>query len=427
MLSAQRPGLELSFSAIDSLAYVQHDSIKVINRSQESDTTLYWPDTVLYLNYPVGISSFQNMEAEFILNQNYPNPAIDKTFISFYLPEKDKVRIRILDIQGRVIETSEKSHERGHHQYIFRPGSNGVYFFNATYRNQTKSIKIINLTNRNDSHYFLRYNGINGDQAVRKDHSDSRSFYYAPGDTLLLVACYDTLESGMLDSPAGDSTYIFQFAYNIPCIGLPWISYAGNTYHTVQIFNQCWLNRNLSVGSVISGSLEMKDNDTIEQYCYDDNVENCYAYGGLYQWDEMMNYNPQEGNQGICPDGWHIPTDEEIKLLSGAVDSEYGIGDTVWDIGFNYRGFDAGYNLRSDDGWYGGYNGCDIYGFATLPCGRRIWDGQYNTLTTVSWIWSSTTHNTHYGWYKEAHYMMDNLGRYYTSKRDGLGVRCLKD
>ncbi len=52
----------------------------------------------------------------------------------------------------------------------------------------------------------------------------------------------------------------------------------------------------------------------------------------LYQWEEMMQYTTQQGAQGICPPGWHLPTDEEWKVLEGAVDSQYGIGDPEWDI-----------------------------------------------------------------------------------------------
>ena len=76
----------------------------------------------------------------------------------------------------------------------------------------------------------------------------------------------------------------------------------------------------------------MTDNGTMEKYCYNNEPDSCTKYGGLYQWDEMMQYTTQQGVQGICPPGWHLPTDEEWKVLEGAVDSQYGIGDPEWDI-----------------------------------------------------------------------------------------------
>ena len=61
---------------------------------------------------------------------------------------------------------------------------------------------------------------------------------------------------------------------------------------------------------------EMTNNGIIEKYCYDNDPVNCATYGGLYQWDEMMQYTTQQGTQGICPAGWHLPTDAEWTILT---------------------------------------------------------------------------------------------------------------
>ena len=72
---------------------------------------------------------------------------------------------------------------------------------------------------------------------------------------------------------------------------------------------------NLRVGEMINSADEQIDNDTIEKYCMQNDTNNCSIYGGLYQWDELMSYTTTEGIQGICPDGWHIPSDQEIMEL----------------------------------------------------------------------------------------------------------------
>ena len=145
-------------------------------------------------------------------------------------------------------------------------------------------------------------------------------------------------ESGILDNPESNETYTFQFATNIPCKGTPTVTYEGQVYNTIQIFNQCWLKVNLNVGTMIPGTEEMTDNGIIEKYCYNNEPDSCTKYGGLYQWNEMMQYVTQQGTQGICPPDWHLPTDEEWKVLEGAVDSQYGIGDYTWDVnGFSVR------------------------------------------------------------------------------------------
>src|SRR6185295_6408948 len=88
----------------------------------------------------------------------------------------------------------------------------------------------------------------------------------------------------------------------------------------------CWMAENLDYGELLlSKTGGMTDNKIPEKYCYDDDEANCGTYGGLYQWAELMNYaesdNKARGDtQGLCPIGWHLPTDEEWKLL------EYALG-----------------------------------------------------------------------------------------------------
>jgi len=96
------------------------------------------------------------------------------------------------------------------------------------------------------------------------------------------------------------------------------------SYATKQFGNQCWMIENMNIGTFINTSSDQSDNSVIEKYCYNDNENNCNIYGGIYQWSEAMQYNETEGAQGICPDGWHIPTyndwDTFINFIKG--DSE---------------------------------------------------------------------------------------------------------
>lgn len=144
-----------------------------------------------------------------------------------------------------------------------------------------------------------------------------------------------------------------------PCPGLPKIEYMGQEYNTVQIDNQCWLRENLNVGSILNSNQQQTDNGTIEKYCYDNIEANCEKYGGLYLWNEMLQYQPLEIyptiNRGICPEGWHIPNqlnewDEVVVDLGG---SEV-----------------AGGKLKSLDLWLAPNTGAtNITGFTALPGG----------------------------------------------------------
>jgi len=82
------------------------------------------------------------------------------------------------------------------------------------------------------------------------------------------------------------------------------------------IGTRCWLKENLNAGLMIDSSQSMQDNGYFEKYCYHNNVDSCAKYGGLYQWDEIMQYTTQQGVQGICPPGWHVPTDAEWTSLT---------------------------------------------------------------------------------------------------------------
>jgi len=250
-------------------------------------------------------------------------------------------------------------------------------------------------------------------------------FLINPGDDLLCVGYSYALQSGIMDAPEESKNYTFQFATNIPCPGMPTVEYEGQVYNTVQIFNQCWLKENLNVGGMIQVNEEMTDNGIIEKYCYNSEPDSCTKHGGLYQWDEMMQYTIQPGARGICPTGWHVPTDEEWKVLEGSADSQYGIGDSIWNV-LLFRGFDAGTNLKSSSGWLGYGNGTDLYGFSIFPGGFRSYNGYFSSAGHTAFIWTSMEYA--YGsLYRIFQDDENGVNRSYSFKENGISVRCLRD
>jgi uncharacterized protein (TIGR02145 family) len=160
-----------------------------------------------------------------------------------------------------------------------------------------------------------------------------------------------------------------------PCPSIPTVSYSGKTYNTVQIGNQCWLKENLDVGTRINGSLEQNNNSIIEKYCLYDDPLNCNIYGGLYQWNEAMQYVNTEGARGICPVGWHIPTDAEFQTLGTEVNND---GNKLKREETNESGFSAlisggGFELSVSGGtgfWSSSDNGTSSAGGLGLNGGR---------------------------------------------------------
>jgi uncharacterized protein (TIGR02145 family) len=190
---------------------------------------------------------------------------------------------------------------------------------------------------------------------------------------------------------------------------------------------------NLNVGTKINstqGGFQQTDNGTIEKYCYFNDESNCDIYGGLYEWPEAMQYVTTEGTQGICPAGWYIPTDNEWKILEGTVDSQYGVGDPVWDNTV-WRGSDAGGNLKEIEflHWYEPNTGAtNSSGFTGLPGGYSYYyDGYSYFIRSNGYFWSSSQIDESSAWFRSLGY--DNAGVYRLEayKDYGFSIRCLKD
>ncbi len=192
-----------------------------------------------------------------------------------------------------------------------------------------------------------------------------------------------------------------------PCPGTPTISYSGKTYNTVQIGNQCWMKENLNVGTMINGSANQTNNSTIEKYCYNDDTANCNTYGGLYQWNEAMQYDTSEGAQGICPTGWHMPTSGEFESLKETVNNN---GNVIKAVG---QGIDLG-------------SGTNISGFSALLAGGKAYNGSFEYLGINAFFWSSFQYDTTYARYLGLFYNDSTISLNYGPIINAIGVRCLK-
>jgi uncharacterized protein (TIGR02145 family) len=422
----QRESMTLTFTAVNNTAWVQLDSIKIMNRTQGGDTVLLFPDTVLVLDYTVGIPEEEESPDQFQVLQCYPNPTSGYTTITMHVPQKDRVRILVTDVLGRIVLKSERTLDKGTHSFRFTPGEGNLFYLSFEWRGCRKAIKAAKIAGAPYGSSAIEYLGCVQPSFQLKTVQEALSLPFTLGDNLLFIGYTEGLESGMLDAPDIDTIYHFQFATNIPCPGMPTVEYGGQVYNTIQIFGQCWLKENLNVGEMIPGTMEQVDNGTIEKYCYDNDIDSCTKYGGLYQWNEMMQYTAQQSARGICPPGWHLPADEEWKVLEGAVDSQYGIGNAEWDLFEESRGYDAGTNLKTTSGWFANHNGTDLFGFSGLPGGSRYGNGYFAGILYNGLWWASTDFDDTYAWYRHLIPGLE-ITRNYLVQVGGFSVRCLKD
>lgn len=219
------------------------------------------------------------------------------------------------------------------------------------------------------------------------------------------------------------------------------LEYLGKTYRTVKIGNQTWMAENLDAGKMIVAekySGFQSDNSIVEKYCFEDKEKNCEKWGGLYMWKEMMQYtnsdNAAAGSiQGICPNGWHLPTDKEWTILEKFVDSDKGISETTWNK-TGTRGTDSGKKLKAKYGWTANQyvptpNGIDAVGFTILAVGNKSKDGYYSNPGYDVYYWTATEHE---GWKGTAYVRkfsnrLDNINRVNEDKRAANPIRCIKD
>jgi uncharacterized protein (TIGR02145 family) len=183
---------------------------------------------------------------------------------------------------------------------------------------------------------------------------------------------------------------------------------------------------NLNIGTMINGSGNQTDNITIEKYCYNNSTSNCDVYGGLYQWEEMMGYVTTEGTQGICPTGWHLPTDDEYKTLEMELGmSQSEADDTGW------RGTNEGSKLAGNESlWANGVLDSNpdfgISGFTGLPGSYRLTNGTFVNLSHTAAFWSSSEDGTN-AWYRLLENGDAQVGRGSYGQAYGFSARCVRD
>ncbi|MCP4001361.1 MAG: hypothetical protein GY727_10670, partial [Gammaproteobacteria bacterium] len=187
-------------------------------------------------------------------------------------------------------------------------------------------------------------------------------------------------------------------------------------YHTLAVAEQCWMAKNLNIGIMIQSTNLPSDNNIIEKYCYNNDPSYCLNHvGGMYLWDEMMQYDTLPGIQGICPPGWHLPTDDDWCYFEFQVDPTIICQDIHW------RGTYGGTAIK-----VGGSSGFN----ATLG-GWRSSSGAFHKYGHTGMIWTSTDIDTLYYDAAINRLLHDDSHKIYrgvTEPWNSTGaVRCLRD
>ncbi len=177
----------------------------------------------------------------------------------------------------------------------------------------------------------------------------------------------------------------------------------GQIYKTITIDNQVWFAQNLNYAAQNSS-------------CFNYISYNGDTYGRLYSWDAALT---------ACPDGWHLPNDEEWKTL------EIFLGMSQVETGQSgFRGSDEGKKLKSTSaglsGWLESGNGTNDIGFSALPGGYHSSGDHFDYLGTLGAWWTSTEYSSTGAWSRSMDCWHDQISRNNDTKIYGFSVRCVK-
>lgn len=210
----------------------------------------------------------------------------------------------------------------------------------------------------------------------------------------------------------------------------------GNSYDTISIGVQCWMASNLNIGKKIDGTKEQVDDEMVEKWCRDNSDANCVSDGGLYTWSEanaLSNScnanacNTASPNQGICPSGWHIPTDKEFMVMEEYLGMCSGNNEGCSGA-YGWRGTDQGLKFLLTT-----LNGNNTNGFSAQLVGERFIDGSFQFYGKGTSFWSASQSSSLASqrsgltaWRRFLH-ADATINRNDPVKTHGSSLRCIKD
>jgi uncharacterized protein (TIGR02145 family) len=244
-----------------------------------------------------------------------------------------------------------------------------------------------------------------------KSPASTVEMLYTTGDQLIYTSITGKYSTLFPDIPTNSKTIEFNFRL---CQ-----DNEGNNYPIVHIGSQTWMAANLNVGTRVDGSQNQTNNGIIEKYCHSDFESDCDVYGGLYQWDELMQYVSVEGTRGICPAGWHLPTDAEWTAMTDYLGGTDVAGGKLKQTGT----IEAGTGL-----WWSPNTGAvNASAFTALPGGYRNYSGLFLDLSGLASFWSSSQVTSTSIFVRDLNRNNGQVNRYNNIPTDGFSARCIRN
>jgi uncharacterized protein (TIGR02145 family) len=323
--------------------------------------------------------------------------------------KSESVRLQTYSIEGKQLNSFQGKGNNGSINYsIF--GSNkvasGFYFVKYQVGEASGVVKILSTSNGLTNNGFQQIIFNSANKALRKSEPtkpiiDSVLFSKSGYENKTIVISDYNEDIGQVVLDSGQATFMDERDSTV--------------YKYVTIGSQTWMAENLNYNS---GS---------DSYCFNDDASNCDTYGRLYTWGAAMDGTTSSsaspsGVQGICPDGWHLPSDDEWETLASYVANESGL------TGYSYDDWtQIGKLLKANSDLWSFNTGTDDYGFSGLPGGYRYSSGSYINVGDYGYWWSSTENSSTGAYYRRLSSNYHFFSRDDKSKTNAYSVRCLQD
>lgn len=418
-------GLYLTLQAQDYLITFAADgdtgqvaTVRVENLTSGLQATLAGTDT-LHLVEAVGIAGGGIPDQGIRI---YPNPMMNDAVLAFDVPQSGRTTIRITDMAGKTVIFYQDLLPAGICTFRIAGLGRGLYVVHVSGTGYASHEKLISSHPLPPNPSLILLSTAGGKTAGDlKSASAMVIMPYHEGDQLLFTGISGPYSHVVPDVPSSGKVITFYFT---ACTDA-----GGNHYPTVQIGGQTWMAANLNVGTRIDGIQNQADNGIMEKYCYQDDDQDCALHGGLYQWNELMQYATTPGGQGLCPAGWHVPTDAEWCTLTQYLDPTVNCSSVGW------SGQNAGGQLKTTGTleagtglWYDpNYGATNASGFSGLPSGDRSESAGFAYQGMYGFWWSSTQQNTANAWSRSPDFSAASIVRGGNQKICGFSVRCVHD
>jgi uncharacterized protein (TIGR02145 family) len=363
----------------------------------------------------------------FNLSQNYPNPFNPSTVIVYELLQPTKVSIKIHNILGQKIKTLFDGFQSNQTGQVVWDGTDdlgqgvsaGVYIYslNANGIRINKKMLLI------DGH--RGYSNINLYQSFR-DNGFNRGVLkkQLSNQYLLRITANDILTYEQQNLLITGNIVLDITVIRIGTV----IDIDGNTYMTVKIGNQWWMAENLKVTHYRNGdpipnvtNISQWSSLSTGAYCaYANNECNADTCGYLYNWYTVNDI------RNIAPTGWHVPTDEEWKILEKYLGMSRSEADDTGN-----RGTDEGGKLKETGltHWNSPNTGAtNETGFSAIPCGA--YDGTIDYFHDSGYhvyFWSSTEESSTNAWDRALSSYYSKIHRFCNYKKSGFSVRLVQN